>query len=179
MTSQTTATAVPVAVPRRLSGVWLILRRTRGDQQFLAVNPGYDARSGQLVPGGTGRYQLVGGACAGGEAPHEAAVRHGRAEIGLEMKPDTHLLADYMPPNPQASSTEGVNHVWLHQMRSGEEINLNAGDKSAGLADFRWFAERDLDGACFTDYQARRIRLALQAAADPAHRGYAVRGRKI
>jgi ADP-ribose pyrophosphatase YjhB (NUDIX family) len=131
------------------------------------------------VPGGTGRYQLVGGACAGGEAPHEAAVRHGRAEIGLEMKPDTHLLADYMPPNPQANSVEGTNHVFLHRLQPGEEITLNAGDKSGRLADFQWFTEGDLDGTCFTDYQARRIRRARQAAADPAHRGYSIRGHAI
>ncbi|MBD0737053.1 NUDIX domain-containing protein [Streptomyces sp. CBMA29] len=155
---------------RRVGGLWLIMR----DDRVLVVNPNYDDK--------TGKYQLVGGGARPDEPPHEAAVREGLEEIGLPMVPHTLLVTDYMPANPDRGAVEGLNYVWLHRLGPDEKVTLNMGHEARGekpeLVDFKLLSDGELDEHC-APYQARRIREAMAAAADPSRRGYLVRGRPV
>jgi 8-oxo-dGTP diphosphatase len=155
---------------RRVGGLWLILR----DDRVLVVNPNYDDK--------TGKYQLVGGGAHPEEPPHQAAIREGEEEIGLTMVPRTLLVTDYMPANPDHGAKEGLNFVWLHRLGPDEKVTLNAGHRARGekpeLVDFKLLSDAELDEHC-AEYQARRIRAAMAAAADPTKRGYLVRGRPV
>jgi 8-oxo-dGTP pyrophosphatase MutT (NUDIX family) len=155
--------------PRRVGALWLIV----DDQtRVLVVQPSYRP---------TNHYQLVGGCANPGEPPHQAAIREGYEEIGVPMVPDTFLIADYTPANKATRSAEGLNFVWLHRMSPHDTISLKA-DAPKGvepeLIDFRWLRPDELDEHC-TPAQATRIRAALAAAADPAHRGYHHEGQTV
>jgi 8-oxo-dGTP pyrophosphatase MutT (NUDIX family) len=155
---------------RRIGALWLILD-TEG--RALVVQPSYRE---------AGHYQLVGGGTIADEAPHLAAIREGWEETGLRMVPDTLLLADYIPRNNKTGSVEGLNLVFLHQLRPDETISLNAGGTPEGqepeLLDFKWLRADELDEHC-TPGQADRIKEAMAAAANPALRGFRYRGRPI
>lgn len=152
---------------RRVGGLWLILR----DDRVLVVNPNYDDK--------TGKYQLVGGGALPDEPPHVAAIREGQEELGLTMVPHTLLVTDYMPANPDKGAAEGLNFVWLHRLSADEKIDLNAGHGEAPeLVDYKLLDYEELDSYC-APYQTRRIRAAMAAAADPAVRGFLVRGRRV
>lgn len=154
---------------RRTGAVWLILNEGRA----LVVQPSYRE---------AGRYQLVGGGAIANEAPHLAAIREGWEETGLRMIPDTLLLTDYVSRNEETGSVEGLNLVFLHRFGPGDEITLNAGGTPEGetpeLVDFKWLTADELDEHCSAP-QARRIREAMAAAADPAKRGFRFEGRPI
>lgn len=155
---------------RRVSGLWLIER----DDRVLVVNPNYDDKQG--------KYQLVGGGAVPDEAPHLAAVRKGHQEIGLTMVPHTLLVTDYMPANHDRDVAEGLNFVFHHRLGPDEKVVLNFGDQARGekpeLVDFKLLADEELDDHC-APYQARRIRAAVAAAADPSKRGFLLRGRPV
>lgn len=154
---------------RRLAGLWLILDQDR----VLVVNPAYGGK--------TGFYQLVGGSAVANEAPDEAARREAYEETGLTLVPDTLLITDYVTRNEKSGAVEGTNLVFLHRLRPDDTIVLNAGTpqgEEPELLDYTWLTADQLDEHC-KPYQARRIRAALAAAADPSQRGYLVEGRPV
>lgn len=155
---------------RRIGGLWLVLD---ADDRALVVNPNYGGK--------TGHYQLPGGGAAADEGPHLAAIREGREETGLHMIPDTLLITDYVTRHEETGSVEGLNLIYLHRLRPTDTITLNA-ETAEGeepeLLDFKWLADGELDQHC-VPYQARRIREAMAAAADPNLRGYRFEGQPI
>jgi 8-oxo-dGTP pyrophosphatase MutT (NUDIX family) len=143
------------------------------ERRVLVVQPSYKP---------AGNYQLVGGSAEPDEPPHLAAIREGFEEVGLSMVPDTLLITDYVTRNETTGSVEGTNLVFLHRLCPGDEIILNRGGAPEGeepeLTGFTWLTSGELDEHC-APYQARRIRAAMAAAADPSLRGYRVEGRLI
>ena len=155
---------------RRTGCLWLILD---DEGRALVVNPAYGEKSGS--------YQLVGGSAGANEAPHLAAIREAHEEVGLTLVPDTLLLTDYVTRNEKSGAVEGLNLVFLHRLGPGDSIVLNAGTpegEEPELLDYKWLADNELDEHC-KPYQARRIREAMKAAADPSQRGYRVEGQSI
>jgi 8-oxo-dGTP pyrophosphatase MutT (NUDIX family) len=153
---------------RRVGGLWLLV-----DEQgrVLLVQPSDKG----------GLWHLVGGGALPGEQPHVAAAREGWEEIGLTMVPDTCVLTDYSPPNPNKAET--LSFVFYHRLTKAEldSITLNAGTpegEDPELLAYRLFEDHELDEHC-APYIARRVREAMAAVADPALRGYRAEGRRI
>lgn len=156
---------------RRTGCVWLLLD---DEDRVIVVNPGYSGKAS--------RYQLVGGCATADEPPHLAAVREAYEEIGLRLVADTLLITDYVRANPDSGSVEGTNLVFFHRLGPGDSITLNAGGtpdgEEAELLDFKMLAADELTGRC-PAFQARRIREAMAAVADPTLRGYRFEGHRL
>ncbi|MFF3378129.1 NUDIX domain-containing protein [Streptomyces sp. NPDC002680] len=153
---------------RRFGCLLLILNKA-GD--VLLVRPSY--RDGWILPGG--------GALPD-EAPHLAALREGAEETGLsDLAVGSLLIADYIRASGDGSAAEGINFVFdggtveddttitLPAPRPGQQPELTA---------WAFVPPGQLADYCLP-YQLRRITQALTALADPAQRGYRVRGRHI
>ncbi|MFM9538661.1 NUDIX domain-containing protein [Streptomyces turgidiscabies] len=154
---------------RRRCGALLLIRNQAGD--VLLVRPSY--REGWILPGG--------GALPN-EAPHQAALREGAEETGLgDLELGPLLITDYIRASGDGSAAEGINLVFdggtvsddttitLPTARPGEQPELT---------EWAFVPPGRLAEYCMP-YQHRRITQALAALADPAQRGYRVRGRNI
>ncbi|WP_433547142.1 NUDIX domain-containing protein [Streptomyces sp. CA-294286] len=124
--------------------------------------------------------QLVGGGAKPNEAPHHAAYREAVEETGLtSLVIGDLLVVDYIPAaNAETGSVEGYNLVFdAGVIEHNTQITLPPAEegREPELSGWTFCPPFTLDGFC-APYQARRIREALNALADPSRRGLRIEG---